>query len=442
VEFVSVMAFYAGIPMLATLPLGFEFQYRTFPSLLIQPVDRRKIWREKILTSSVLVLTAGLVYAFGWQKLLAGDTESFMTATTWLVLAGCTAVCWTIVAQSTIGALILNVCQCMLIVLSFFLIHLLREHKPGLIGLSTQEVVGLFAAAIVGYSMFMVWLGRRALIRFQDRGPSDIAFAADRPRLKPVRFTGWLRSRPSWPLFNLIGKEIQLVWPAWVFVIDGLLVTTAIRLYPIEEPRILAGATVAAFSIATLCTGVVAFLAGILSMGEERALGTHALQMTLPASARTQWLAKLGVALATGFAGILPLTMLREPMVGLSLDIDLEAFYPTTLMWLVAFTVFIGFWCASAVKGTTRALLWLCPVLAIVLTAGGVGTVGSHLIGGGLTRSISNSRQFAVATFVFLLAAALQSYQLFRAEVQDGNQSLFRSLPVLVLLAFVWGLVR
>jgi hypothetical protein len=138
-------------------------------------------------------------------------------------------------------------------------------------------------------------------------------------------------------------------------------------------------------------------------------------------------------------------------MVTTPLNFNLDEFYPWALLWLVAFTVFIGFWCASAVKGTTRAILWLCPVLGMVLAAVRVGTAGSGLIGVGFTRWVSYllphdlyGQQFAVVALVLpiVFAAAIQSYQLFRVEVQDGNQSLLRRLPALVLVAFLWGLVR
>ena len=40
---ISQLAFWVGVPLLATLSLGNELQYRTLPVLLSQPVDRREI---------------------------------------------------------------------------------------------------------------------------------------------------------------------------------------------------------------------------------------------------------------------------------------------------------------------------------------------------------------------------------------------------------------
>src|SRR5688572_13361058 len=75
-EFVSVVGFYVGIPLLAVFPMAYEFQYRTLPLLLSQPIARRRILLEKILLVVTLVLTAGLAYAWGWHDLLEGDWES------------------------------------------------------------------------------------------------------------------------------------------------------------------------------------------------------------------------------------------------------------------------------------------------------------------------------------------------------------------------------
>src|SRR5438445_13841134 len=40
-----------GLPLLAGLALGTEFQYHTFALTLAQPVDRRALWRQKALLS-------------------------------------------------------------------------------------------------------------------------------------------------------------------------------------------------------------------------------------------------------------------------------------------------------------------------------------------------------------------------------------------------------
>src|SRR6266481_3319447 len=60
------LGFFFGIPLLAVLPFGNEFQYGTLSLLLSQPVDRMVIWREKMGVTVVAVLTASLIFSFSW----------------------------------------------------------------------------------------------------------------------------------------------------------------------------------------------------------------------------------------------------------------------------------------------------------------------------------------------------------------------------------------
>src|ERR1700733_827040 len=66
----SVVGFWVGIPLLATLPLGNEFQHRTLPLLLSQPIERLELWAEKWSVTVIAVLSASLVYCFGWHRAL------------------------------------------------------------------------------------------------------------------------------------------------------------------------------------------------------------------------------------------------------------------------------------------------------------------------------------------------------------------------------------
>src|SRR5438552_3077704 len=56
---VSLAGFVLGIPLLATLPFGSEFQHRTVSVLLSQPVNRMAIWAEKLAVTIVAALSAG-----------------------------------------------------------------------------------------------------------------------------------------------------------------------------------------------------------------------------------------------------------------------------------------------------------------------------------------------------------------------------------------------
>ena len=59
---IAAFAFCAGCLMLAALPLGSEFQQRTLPLLMSQPIKRSRIWQEKIQAATLAVLALVLVH--------------------------------------------------------------------------------------------------------------------------------------------------------------------------------------------------------------------------------------------------------------------------------------------------------------------------------------------------------------------------------------------
>ena len=137
-------------------------------------------------------------------------------------------------------------------------------------------------------------------------------------------------------------------------------------------------------SARVLALATTAVLAGCLSLGEERSSGTHAWHLTLPVSARQQWLTKLLVALVGGVlcAVVLPAVLLlaSQSLTGLPLGPDFKwGIQP--INWPVTFaTIFLtcmvslpSFWCACTVKGTVRAALWVIPVMAGLVAVGGLG---------------------------------------------------------------------
>src|SRR2546422_2704957 len=63
--FITSNTFLIAIPLLATIPLGMEFQHGTLPLLFSQPVARSRILREKWIVMAVAVVSTAIVYAFG-----------------------------------------------------------------------------------------------------------------------------------------------------------------------------------------------------------------------------------------------------------------------------------------------------------------------------------------------------------------------------------------
>src|SRR5262249_29156299 len=152
----SSLSFWIGIPILASLSLGTEFQHRTFPMLLSQPIGRMQVWAEKWLVTGGAVLTAFLVHWFV-------HGASFSTfGLVWVVTAMCSATFWTLVARSTVGGVVLNVLQAIGMVIAANLAEWVFELQPSV----TVTRAPLVAAALA-YALVTLSLGWRKLARFQ-----------------------------------------------------------------------------------------------------------------------------------------------------------------------------------------------------------------------------------------------------------------------------------
>src|SRR5207249_7485832 len=91
----SRLGFWLGVPLLAALCFGEEFQHRTLPLLLSQPVERGQIWTEKWLVSTASILSAAVVYLLAWRGTVAGNFG--LMAGWWVILSLCTGPFWTLI---------------------------------------------------------------------------------------------------------------------------------------------------------------------------------------------------------------------------------------------------------------------------------------------------------------------------------------------------------
>jgi hypothetical protein len=283
----------------------------------------------------------------------------------------------------------------------------------------------------------------------------------------------WLRCRPTGAVFNLIRKEIRLLRPVWLFMVLAAVGWTWLMAAWLPHHRTQPTNFVAALMIGMSCSLIISILAGSSSLGEERSSGTHAWHLTLPAPALLQWGVKLCMALFAGFVGAWLLPALIAGRFFFESYNSLEkAFYAFAALLLT----FAAFWCACAVKGTVRAVLWVFPVMIALYLAGEfgkwAGPVFTHLffsrfdpfanvkfahavsrfgsnVFSRLIHAASNNMTDSVqAAFVLnatllvptLLYAVIQSYQLFRTQLQDRALSVVRSLLPLAMTAFLCSL--
>src|ERR1700674_2828555 len=458
---ISPIGFWIGVPLLAALSLGNEFQHRTLSLLLSQPIGRMEIWGEKLSVMIVAVLSATLVFCFGWRAALQQDPEVWVVAGAWIIATIASATFWTLFTRSTMGGLALNiVAQSFLFVAGWKLAEWIRGTRH----LSQTEIItALSVAAFVFlcYAGVMFWLGRRTLARFQAMGGivgEDLLMAG--PNLMPGRLAGWFRCRPTGAISNLIRKELRLLRPLWLITLLAVLGWTCLTLFGLVPKRGSTGNIPVAVVMVALFSILIAILAGSLSLGEERTSGTHSWHLTLPVSSRRQWLIKLFTALLAGSvcAVLLPVLVL---IAGGFLSGSLFMFVDphAEMVWLtVSLLTFASFWCACAVNGTVRAVLWVFPMMGALLLAGRFGDwVAPELMDLVVSRfdpfadfrftnAISNilyGRYATPAMFATLLLvptllfAVIQSYWLFRTQLQDSTMSVIRYLLPLALVAFL-----
>ncbi|MGH9669088.1 MAG: hypothetical protein ACRD3A_03140 [Terriglobales bacterium] len=458
---IGVLCVFLGFALLATLSLGCEFQYGTLSLLLSQPVSRMRIWAEKMSVTAVAVLSAALIQAYAWRDAFRQDAfpdfirdalpqAAALAVVSLTALVG-SAVYWTLVARSTIGGLGLNILVPGLVVeggavLAWWTLG--REPSPA----ETRFALSICTLIALCYGGLMLWLGRRKLTRFQVTGGvagSDLLMAG--PIWIPEALAGWLRCRPNGVALNLIRKELRLQRPIWLIAPVVVLSWICMAAYGFPELRdkMAPSAVVIMYIAGSIGIGgtyLMPILAGSLPLGEERTWGTHSWHMTLPVSARRQWLVKLAMAM---FTSLFCTTLLPAAALG---DVRLIESLLFSLL-TVSLLAFASFWCACAVSGTFRAALWAFPAMGAVYLAGLWGDSSGQSLepASGTLRDLTVA-SFHLSPFAFtniagaaaalwvvptLLLAVIQSYRMFRAQPQDGNRQLLHRLLWLTMVAFL-----
>ena len=461
-EDIWVPGFILGIPLLAALSFGNEFQHRTLSLMLSQPVGRMEIWGEKMSVMIAAVLSAALVFCLTGRAALQRDPELWVIAGAWIIATVASSTFWTLLARSTMGGIALNSVNAS--------IPLVWHERPDWIP-ETMTARSVAAFAFLCYAGVMLWLGRRNLARFQVAGGiagEDLLVAG--PDVMPAVVAGWFRCRPTGAALNLIRKEFRLLRPVWLISLLaflGWICLAMLGLVPLRDSG--RNPTVAVIILVSTSIFIPA-LAGSLSLGEERTSGTHSWHMTLPVSARRQWLIKLVMAMFTGVVCAVLLPNLALIARGFLFGSPFKFVDPVEVTAWVLFAsllTFVSFWCACAVNGTVRAALWIFPAVSAVYLAGNCGHwVARQLMDLVLSRfdffadfrftnAVSNiqlsvidstlrtagdlTRVVTLLLLPTLLFAAIQSCRLFRKQLQDSALFVVRRLVPLAITAFLWS---
>lgn len=464
-----------GIPLLATLPLGYEFQYRTLPVLLSGSLARTQIWREKIGITLAAIVLPGAIFLLDARSLRLHDHDlpaQLGFGAVLLILAGMTAMSasamyFALVARGTIGALALNYA----VTWSLFAGGAWMAANVNADGPVPPFVPITATVFLLVYSAVMVWLGRRALLRYQAvdgvaaGDPLDVLAA----RVVPRVLANLLVARPNSAVLNLVRKEVRLLRPVWALALLTALVWAVLvwsGMVPMAGRKPASQAAAIAAVLTTFLSPLMAVLAGVLSLGEDKQYGTHEWHMTLPVSRGVQWAIKLLMAMVASLACavLLPLAVVSAPEL-----LGRPGASGVTLhdVWLglqaAAVMTLVSFWLACAVKSTVRAALGVVPALLgglLIVQFGAWAAEGLTAASFALIdRVFFRFEPFWITRFAWwqlyswevLLVLALpvagfivlHSFRLFRGQPEDTARTLLRAVSplaaVILLSSFAVG---
>jgi hypothetical protein len=461
-EWLIQFAIFGGIPVLASLGLGMEFQYHTLGMSLAQPVERREIWFAKFSVMIFAVLPPLLLFVLDERLSLGFDHDRWLLIIGWLMVTVMSAFLWTMIAHSTIGGFALNAGANGILFMSLNLgADYLRQHD-----LPALSVTVVIAAIVIVYAAVMGFLGRRMFVSYQAVSGMQVGEASlPGAGLIPAFVSDWLRCRPNTPILNLVRREfrlLRLVWPLTLLSVACWTCLVTFRVIPVDPAHDYRSLPLIALTV--MISILIALLCGSLSLGEEKSWGTHDWQLTLPAPPSLQWFVKLAIAMFISlFCGaLLPMGVLLAAQSTAGMG---HAFLPIDFMWMwfavMAIITLAAFWSACLVKGTVRAALLAFPVCMVIFAAGELGQwLASNIQllfpfpfsgiiqwmgpmrAGAVSRVLDAYRWdekvlFGGAGAVLVGIALVQSHRLFRSQNSDSPRQIVRSLVPMFLSLFI-----
>jgi hypothetical protein len=359
----GVIAFALGCIVLGGCVFGNEFQHRTLPLLLSQPISRGALWRDKMLvlgTGIALGLAVLLVCQRRWS---AGPEQAPWPVLALVALcAFCGAPYWTLVSRQPIVGMVCAAGFPASLLAVCALIGTWLGKDPPVEPIPAMVVLTLYCALVL-------WRGYARFKRLEvvDTVASDLSLPAGvqnalaRPLARvAARFRG--------PYATLLKKELRLQQAS--FLVAGIFCFIAaigfcvFLVYPPLGVGILGG------DFATFMV-VVPLVVGAIALAEERGWGLFEWHLSLPPSVSQQWSAKLWVTLPTslGLGLLLPALMFLAGEALLPRDVPRAALPPLAHLapWVFAQLLLtsVAVYAASFSRNTLRAIISALAILAV-----------------------------------------------------------------------------
>jgi ABC-type transport system involved in multi-copper enzyme maturation permease subunit len=318
--------FFLGMIILAVDSFGREFSLNTFSSLMSQPMERRQVWRTKII---VLFSAAILIFAayfascelrlheaisnanYTWHvnpKIIKDDFCNAMSASVAVMFLGLTGGLWTTLLFRQIAAAfwITLVTPIGLFFLIAFVMSQFFKSASDVVVFSV-----LYGAAGI-YSISSFWLAHRLFHRAQDAAWTGGVINFSRWRYFESGSQSTVSVRRLRPVAALLKKEFQLHSISLICVGALLVLHIGVFILRISYANFhrnsMAG-TISDFFWALWLA--MPLMIGCTAVAEERKLGVAETQFCLPASRRFQFAAKFIPVLIFGvlLGGVMPLLL-------------------------------------------------------------------------------------------------------------------------------------
>ncbi len=317
--FIANSTFVLGVAILVSLPFGSELQQRTLGLLFSQPLPRWQIWREKMQVMLAAVLTLTLAHAAGYLTNPSAFLPNLKFAILFLLVVVCSGVFWSLVSRSVLGGIVLSLFS---LAALFLLAYAFTDQYFFIQGttyqLSSTRSFVMIAALLM--APLFLWLAWRKFSRMEPsvswENESSAGWSDSLRSGLP-----WLRSRPGSPIFNFILKELHLLKPIFRMMAAFVLLWAGAALGATMLPSKTVLFTNIINGLSSVYAPLIIILSGCLSLGEEKKLGIHAANLSLPLSPARQWLIKNLLASAAGLIATVILFSIMPHLTGHKLDV-------------------------------------------------------------------------------------------------------------------------
>ena len=366
---IGMVLFCVACALMGASVFGNEFNHRTLPLLLAQPVPRKSLWRIKMLALLAALLSADILFALpviGRDVFGGLPQRDFKLAFLLLVPIGCafSSGPWlTLATRNVIGGVVFSLAIPIIIVMGGGILTM-RFSAQEVFGAGQVHVSGIlaiyFAVAFAVYWLLAYWRGYARFKSFEAIEP--IAHEASAPFQIGVIFD-WLAERllpkSHGPFGALVKKELRLQQASYLLAGVFCIVWLAVLGLKWARPQIDADYF---FPLLVIYVIIAAITIGAISVAEERHLGLHDWHLTLPPSRLKQWLIKMLVTFACSLvlAVLLPVALLCAAQLRIDAFLNFSSMPLFVVFALLVFPLTVtatAIYASSISDNTLRAVL-------------------------------------------------------------------------------------